>query len=601
LATFAERLWKALLSAKFFFPTLVLKADASERPFSPLAFLPLRPSWPRRGNSMPATSHTASRELLSILKPFWPALSVSIVLGIVGGLSITALLTSINHLLNAEGGMTTGMMLAFSAICGLALTSSILSNIGTNYVGQKIIARLRKTLGGRVLSAPIEQLERYRTHRLIPVLTHDIDTVSDLAFGLPQLVISLTVTLGCLGYLATLSLPMFLVAASAVVLGTIAQYVARGYGMAGFEAAREEEDSLQKHYRSMAEGAKELRINRPRRQRMHARLLSETVERICRLQVRSVNIFLTASTFGSLLFFVVIGTALAVQTWWPTADRSVLSGFVMTLLFMKGPLENVLSLLPLISRNRIALRRIAELNAQFSNPEPYLLLENASPSSFAEMHSIELREVSYSYPGVPGSTPFRFGPVNLKIRPGEILFIVGENGCGKTTLIKLLLGLYIPHDGALLLNGETVTAQARDDYRQLFTTVFADYHLFDDVVYGEAQLPEAANRYLERLEIAHKVGIQDGAFTTTDLSTGQRKRLALINAWLEERPVLVFDEWAADQDPTFRRIFYTELLPDLKRMGKTIVVISHDDRYFAHADQLVRMEAGKVVTELQHA
>ncbi|MBN0077568.1 cyclic peptide transporter, partial [Pseudomonas aeruginosa] len=114
----------------------------------------------------------------------------------------------------------------------------------------------------------------------------------------------------------TLSLPMFLVAASAVVLGTIAQYVARGYGMAGFEAAREEEDLLQKHYRGMAEGAKELRINRPRRQRLHGRLLDETVERICRLQVRSVNIFLTASTFGSLLFFVVIGTALAVQTWW---------------------------------------------------------------------------------------------------------------------------------------------------------------------------------------------------------------------------------------------------------------------------------------------
>ena len=63
-------------------------------------------------------------------------------------------------------------------------------------------------------------------------------------------------TLGCLGYLATLSLPMFLVAASAVVLGTIAQYVARGYGMAGFEAAREEEDLLQKHYRGMAEGAR---------------------------------------------------------------------------------------------------------------------------------------------------------------------------------------------------------------------------------------------------------------------------------------------------------------------------------------------------------
>jgi putative ATP-binding cassette transporter len=131
----------------------------------------------------------------------------------------------------------------------------------------------------------------------------------------------------------------------------------------------------------------------------------------------------------------------------------------------------------------------------------------------------------------------------------------------------------------------------------MFTTIFADYYLFDELVQSDKALPDDANQYLERMEIAHKVSIRDGAFTTTDLSTGQRKRLALINAWLDERPVLVFDEWAADQDPTFRRVFYTELLPDLKRLGKTIIVISHDDRYFDIADQLVRMEAGRVITE----
>ena len=115
------------------------------------------------------------------------------------------------------------------------------------------------------------------------------------------------------------------------------------------------------------------------------------------------------------------------------------------------------------------------------------------------------------------------------------------------------------------------------------------------------KIPQDAEQYLKRLEISHKVSITDGQFSTTDLSTGQRKRLALVNAWLEERPVLVFDEWAADQDPTFRRIFYTELLPDLKRLGKTIIVISHDDRYFDVADQLVRMESGKVSTALETA
>lgn len=220
----------------------------------------------------------------------------------------------------------------------------------------------------------------------------------------------------------------------------------------------------------------------------------------------------------------------------------------------------------------------------------------------AVVHSLELRGVSYSPPPVAGSEPFHLGPINLNIRQGDIVFIVGENGCGKTTLIKLLLGLYQPQSGEIRLNGEAVTDRLRDDYRQLFTTVFADYHLFDDLVQGNAgKSLDIATQYLDRLEIAHKVSIKDGAFTTTDLSTGQRKRLALVNAWLEERPVLVFDEWAADQDPAFRRIFYTELLPDLKRLGKTIIVISHDDRYFDIADQLVRMKAGKVMTDLQPA
>ena len=147
-----------------------------------------------------------------------------------------------------------------------------------------------------------------------------------------------------------------------------------------------------------------------------------------------------------------------------------------------------------------------------------------------------------------------------------------------------------------------MTDPERDDYRQLFTTVFSDYYLFDDLVQGSAtQSLDSATQYLERLEIAHKVSVKDGVFSTTDLSTGQRKRLALVNAWLEERPVLVFDEWAADQDPAFRRIFYTELLPDLKRLGKTIIVISHDDRYFDIADHLVRLRAGQVVHEMEPA
>lgn len=542
----------------------------------------------------------AISELFGLLKPFWPLVSLSIGLGMLGGLSVTALLATINSALHNESGLTQGLVLGFAGLCLMALLSTILSDMGSNYVGQHIIAKLRRELGEKVLAAPIDQIERYRSHRLIPVLTHDVDTISDFAFAFAPLAVSLTVTLGCLGYLASLSWPMFLVMLVAIGLGTALQFVARAWGMRGFEAAREAEDDLQKHYNAIAEGAKELRIHRPRRQRMFLHGIRNTANRICDTQIRSINTFVIAKSLGSMLFFVVIGLALALQSWWPSADKTVMSGFVLVLLYMKGPLEHLIGTLPIISKAQIAFRRIAELSKQFSSPEPHLLLDDQSQPA-TPVHSLELNQVSYSFAPVPGSEPFRLGPVNVRINQGDIVFIVGENGCGKTTLIKLLLGLYAPQSGSIALNGQAVTAANRDDYRQIFTTIFADYYLFDDVIQGDKPVPEDAERYLKRLEIDHKVSIREGVFSTTDLSTGQRKRLALVSAWLEERPVLVFDEWAADQDPTFRRIFYTELLPDLKRLGKTIIVISHDDRYFDSADQLIRLQAGKVVSELQPA
>ena len=545
---------------------------------------------------MTAKPRSAIREVLSLLKPYWGRLSISIALGILGGLCVTALLATINTTLHTEGGLNSSMVLAFAGFCVLGLVSSIVSDIGTNYVGQHVIARLRKDLGAKVLCAPVEQIERYRAHRLIPVLTHDVNTISDFAFDFAPLAISFTVTLGCLGYLAMLSWQMFLLTTLAIIIGSAVQYLARQLGIKGFFAAREAEDELQKHYSALNAGAKELRIHRPRRFRMFSHRIEGTANKIRDTHIRSINIFVIAKTLGSMLFFVVIGLALALQSFWPSVDQKVMSGFVLVLLYMKGPLEHLIGTLPIVSRAQIAFRRIAELSEQFSSPEPHLLISD-QPQAKQSVQNLELRNVSYAFPAVEGFEPFKLGPLNLNIEQGEILFIVGENGCGKTTMIKLLLGLYTPQEGHIVLNGKAVDAHSRDDYRQLFTTIFSDYYLFDELVQGEhgKQLPADVDQYLERLEIAHKVSVRDGAFTTTDLSTGQRKRLALLNAWLEERPVLVFDEWAADQDPTFRRIFYTELLPDLKRLGKTIIVISHDDRYFDVADQLVRLERGKVM------
>ncbi|MEE1925742.1 cyclic peptide export ABC transporter [Pseudomonas sp. 148P] len=545
---------------------------------------------------MTLKTESLARETLRILKPYWWLVVLSTVLGMVSGLSVTGLLATINDAMAREGGPGIDSALLFAGLCLLTLACSTGSSLLSNRVGQRVVANLRRELAAKILVAPIEQLERYRSHRLIPVLLNDVTTLSNFALSVAPMVIAFTVTLGCLSYLAFLSWQILGLTLLTVVIGAGAQYLAHQAGMRSILRARDGEDELQKHYQAISAGAKELRIQRRRRQHLLNEQIGGTTERICAANIRAAGIFVSAETFGSMLFFAVIGIAIAFQALWPSTDKTVLGGFVLVMLYMKGPLERLITTLPIISRARIALRRIAELSWKFSSPEPHLLVSDR-PSALGPMHSLELRRARYDYPPVEGVESFHLGPIDLHIKQGDIVFIVGENGGGKTTLIKLLLGLYTPQQGEILFNGEPLRAEQLDDYRQLFTTIFADYYLFDDPLPGDAPLPADAGKYLERLDIAHKVGIRDGAFTTTDLSTGQRKRLALINAWLDERQLLVFDEWAADQDPAFRRVFYTELLPELKAQGKTIIVISHDDRYFPVADQLVRMEGGRIRVE----
>jgi putative pyoverdin transport system ATP-binding/permease protein len=538
--------------------------------------------------------------VFQLLRPYWPIVLGCGVLGVVGGASVAGLLAVVNRGLHAGEGEAAPLLLSFGALCFLILIGSIGSDIGSNWVGQRIIASLRKSLAKQILSAPIDQLEQYRTYRLIPILTQDVDTISDFAFFVSSFVVSLTIAFGCLVYLAFLSWPMFLATGIAIVLGSLAQAYARTRGVQGFDAARDSEDELQKHYRAIAEGAKELRMNRTRRQRVYADQLQRTVDRISAVQIKSINLFVTARAFGTALFFVVIGLTLALrQLLWPDSPVSVVSGFVLVLLYMRAPIDQVITILPALVRAQVAIQRISELTQQFSTPEPDLLtLSAVEKPPESRFETIELRGVTYSFGSASEKEAFTLGPIDFSVRQGEIVFIIGENGSGKTTLIKVLLGLYAPQSGAVLWNGQALANGDRDDYRQLFTTVFADYYLFDDLLRAET-VPADAERYLERLEVAHKVSIKDGAFTTIDLSTGQRKRLALMAAWVEGRPILVFDEWAADQDPAFRQIFYAELLPDLKRLGKTIVVISHDDRYFGAADRLVRLRQGKISADIE--
>lgn len=539
-----------------------------------------------------------SSEVLRLLRPFLPWMALSVVTGICAGAATVALLATINQVLNRPGGLAGGLLLTFIALCATVLVCRATSDMSGNFVGQRLVAQLRKGLARKILAAPIDALERYRTHRLMPVLTQDVDMISDVAFVLAANVIAFAIALGCLTYLAMLSPQLFAMLVVALVLGVSLQALAQSRGVAGFWKARDHEEVLHKAYRAISEGAKELRMQRARRGRIFDGQIGGTVDAIRRINSRAINTYVLATAFGSALFFLLIALILG----WAalrTTEPVVLSGFVLVLLFLKGPMDQIAGALPNLGRAKVAMQRIADLSARFASPEPHLRLDSP-PGEVRLERGLELRGVRYAFDAPEGGKAFEIGPIDLRLDQGELVFVVGDNGSGKTTLIKLLLGLYAPQQGEILHDGRAVTAQTRDDYRQLFTTVFSDFYLFEDLVAGgeegqAAALPEAALPYLQRLEIVHKVSVRDGSFSTIDLSTGQRKRLALVHAYMEGRPVLVFDEWAADQDPSFRHLFYTELLPELRAKGHLLVVISHDDRYFHLADRIVRMEAGRIV------
>jgi putative ATP-binding cassette transporter len=263
------------------------------------------------------------------------------------------------------------------------------------------------------------------------------------------------------------------------------------------------------------------------------------------------------------------------------------------------PMDAVLMAIPSINRTRVALERVEQGTAGLIHQVPDRAaptgpddgLDDLAPARF---DSLRLAGVTHAYHREQEDRSFTLGPIDLEIRRGEIVFLVGGNGSGKTTLAKLLVGLYAPETGELLHNGRAVEDAGRDDYRQLFSAVFSDFYLFDQLLGLGKGIDDAARRWLRELQLDRKVTVEAGALSTTELSAGQRKRLALLVAYLEDRPFYVFDEWAADQDPAYKAIFYERLLPDLRARGKTVLVISHDDRYFHIADRVVELDAGQL-------
>jgi putative pyoverdin transport system ATP-binding/permease protein len=485
---------------------------------------------------------------------------------------------------------------AFAGLCIILPLFRFTSNVLLLRLSQRLLFDLRLVLSRRILQTPLRELETVGPARLLAILTDDVTAVVNAVGNLPTMIVHVTVVIGSVIYLAVLSPVLVAVFLVFCVLGIASYQLPVNLAQRHFHRMREAADALFRSLRGLTEGSKELKINSAKREDFMDRVLEPSAEAVRHHTQRGATVFAAANSWGQSLFFIVIGLLLFVLPVFHPVSLQITSGYTLALLYMMTPLDMLLNLLPPLGRAGVAVNRIERLGGWLleHGPDAPGTTAGALPPATG-FSSIELAGVTHSYRGESGEDRFLLGPLTFALKPGEIVFVVGGNGSGKTTFAKLLIGLYSPEQGEVRRDGRAVTDADRDAYRQLFSVVFADFYLFDELLgIPQPELDERVRRGLAALRLEDKVTVRDGALSTLALSQGQRKRLALLAAYLENRPVYVFDEWAADQDPQFKAVFYFEILPELRARGKAVVVISHDDHYYRVADRVLKLNRGQV-------
>jgi len=529
-----------------------------------------------------------------ILRAFSFKLFLAVIISMVSGFSMASLIAMVSQQLTRQTPFTMQIIVLFGVITLLAIGADLVSKwlmmSALGWTGYQ----LRISLARQILAKPYAQLESMGNTRLQTVF---LDNTNQILLGLhqiPNLTVALTTLLGSLlylGWLAPTLLGILVLLALPLLGGYWLLQRKANIALKMMHRTRTQADD---YYRALTEGAKELKLNSSRWYAYQTQWL-EPATSLSQQQAtlaRSWNYI--ATTWSQSIYFIFILVILGLAAWQP-ANNAFIAAYALIILYMKSAVTALLNSSGQWHEADMACRHLQAfgftLSTQIDPPA-----KPAVPAATTPPVQLHLRNVVYHYKDRRDGQSFTLGPVSITMRSGEVIFLTGGNGSGKTTLIKVLTGLYAPHAGGIDWDGRPVTEQALEPYQQLFSVIFADFYLFDELL-GLDTLDQHARYYLNKFQLQDKVGVHKGVFSTIDLSHGQRKRLALLTVYLENRPIYIFDEWASGQDPEFREIFYRQLLPDLKARGKLVIVSSHDHHYFSVADRIINLDYGKVTLD----
>lgn len=528
----------------------------------------------------------------SKLIPIRPLIGYSL-LAIVSGLSGFAFITIINKIIS--NSITSTETVPMQNYLYLFVGTIIVFFVSRRWLAegiirlsQKIYWDIRKDVIKLILKAPYRKLQEYK-EEVYTTLVTDVNHISNASLMIITFFSSIILILACLGYMAFLSLKLFAVSISVIAVGVIIYAVRSKTSNKQIKEVRELEKVFVGIFNSILNGAKEININADKGTQIYDQKIMKIATTGETKYVTSLLKYLNSELISQLLFYGLITFILVFAGPVFQTPPAVKVNFIFVLLYLMGPIVSVMSIIPVMTRALISLKKMEKLKKELTELEK--IKEVVNKEQYKDFSDLKIRNYAFSF----GENQFSVGPINFDIKRNEIVYVYGGNGEGKTTFINTVLNLYNLDNGEAYIDGELVPLKELEKIKNLFSPVFSDFYLFDEF-YGITNVDyDKINKYLKLFELEGKVHIKDGYFSTTHLSTGQRKRIALINTLLEDRPIIVLDEWAADQDPHFRHKFYTEIIATLVRdEDKTIIAITHDDKYYNTADTLLKMEYGKL-------
>jgi putative ATP-binding cassette transporter len=457
---------------------------------------------------------------------------------------------------------------------------------------ENVVQHIRHRLVRKIRNTELDVLDSIGESTVYNRLTQETAIISQFQRLLTASLQAAVMVTFALIYIAFLSIHAFLITVVLVAGGIFVYMTTRQQVVTYSRLTTRKEVEYFDSVTDLLDGFKEVKLSEQR----GTDLLSDNDQiaaELKELKQKTSSLYDANYIFSQCFFYILLGAIVFVLPRLVPTYSEVITEVATSILFIIGPLSTVVSALPAISQANVAAENIYELEQQLDQHQAG---EERSRSVHPrrDFERIAFDAVEFSYRDESSNQPFSVGPLSLEIGRGEFVFVIGGNGSGKSTLLKLLTTLYFPERGQIRIDGQAVTRENAPNYRELFSVIFADFHLFQKL-YGLRHIDEqAVFQLLAQLGLENKTSYEDGAFTNIELSTGQRKRLALLVTLLEDRPIYIFDEWAAEQDPEFRRYFYEELLNNLKARGKTIIAVTHDDRYFDIADRVVKMNYGKI-------